>query len=500
MLRDRRRARGRWLLALAGVLALLLLTAPAASAQQASGQQQPGVTTTTQPGGATTQPGGTTAKKGTCDNVTNPVLRKVCQAGTAPAGAVGGAVTAATAGVVASAGDSALRSFTNAVAQAGQWFLDKVGKLINGSTSPNVTNAGWFISQYRIMLAIAIIFALPMLLVSVAQAIVKADMSQAIRSAFVYLPIAGVFSFAAPACAQILIDSTDWLTTAVGSNGAANAEKFLHDAGGWLGALGAGTANPVAPVFGVLLAAIIVVLGAISIWIELILRSAAIYIAVLFLPIAFAAMVWPRGWPWCKRLIEFLIAIIFAKVFIVAIINLAAAGLARGGLTDKFEGVLAGGALLLMAAFTPVALLKLIPLAEAAVVTAGTQRAALRQATSGATALTGSSMVSQMIQSRFRQSATGGAGAGAAASAWGAPVAAGATVVSAARNRAASSFAAAGETAKGGSSGGAGLVNVGGSGNTSRGVPSGPVGGATGGGVRPPRTSELVTEGKGADA
>ena len=86
--------------------------------------------------------------------------------------------------------------------------------------------------------------------------------------------------------------------------------------------------------FGVLLAAIIVVVGAISIWIELILRSAAIYIAVLFLPIGFGAMVWPRGWAWCKRLIEFLIAIIFAKVFIVAIINLAAAGLAGGGLID----------------------------------------------------------------------------------------------------------------------------------------------------------------------
>src|SRR5947209_7924854 len=115
MLRDRRRARGRWLLAPAGVLALLLLTAPAALAQQAPGPQQPG----------------DTAKARSCDNITNPVLRKVCQAGTAPAGALGGAVTAATAGVVATAGDSALRSFTNAVAQAGQWFLDKVGKLIN---------------------------------------------------------------------------------------------------------------------------------------------------------------------------------------------------------------------------------------------------------------------------------------------------------------------------------------------------------------------------------
>jgi hypothetical protein len=153
----------------------------------------------------------------------------------------------------------------------------------------------------------------------------------------------------------------------------------------------------------------------------------------------------------------------------------------------------------MMASFTPIALLKLIPLAEAAVVTAGTQRAALRQATSGATALTGSSMVTQMIQSRFRAgSAAGGAGAGAGVAAWGAPVAAGATVVSAARNRAASSFGAMGEAAGGGATGGSGLVNVGGSGNASRGVPS--AGGATGGGVRPPRTSELVTEGRNPDA
>jgi len=69
-------------------------------------------------------------------------------------------------------------------------------------------------------------------------------------------------------------------------------------------------------------------------------------------------------------------------------------------------GVQSGGALLLMAAFTPIALLKLIPLAEAAVVTAGHQRAALRQATAGATALTtSSSVVSSMIQTRFRSGA-----------------------------------------------------------------------------------------------
>jgi hypothetical protein len=206
-------------------------------------------------------------------------------------------------------------------------------------------------------------------------------------------------------------------------------------------------------------------------------------------------MIWPAGWRWCRRLIEFLIAIIFAKVFIVAIINLAAAGLARGGLGDKFEGVLAGGALLLMAAFTPIALLKLIPLAEAAVVTAGHQRAALRQATTGATALTtSSSVVSGMINTRFRSSAGAGPAAGFAAPA----AAAGAAVVGAARNRATSSFAALSSTpeAGGGESAAPAVIrssarpsaaNVGGN------------GGAAGAGTKPLKLPDLSGE-KGSDA
>jgi hypothetical protein len=422
MHQDRRRAWARAVLvlvAIAAVAALLVVAAPAAMAQG--------------------QPADPAQER--CDSIPNPVARNVCRAGTNPGQAVTSAVTGAAQNVVSTAGDSALRSFTAAVAAAGKFFLEKVGNLLQGTTSPDVVNADWFASQYRVMLALAVVIALPILLVSVAQSIVRADGMQAIRSAFVFLPLAAILSAVGPAMAQMLIDVSDWMSAALGGNAAADAQKFMTDAGSALAGLGAGTVNPAAPVFGVLLGALIVTLGALSIWLELLLRAAAIYISVLFLPLALAAMIWPAGWRWCRRLIEFLIAIIFAKVFIVAIINLAAAGLARGGLGDKFEGVLAGGALLLMAAFTPVALLKLIPLAEAAVVTAGHQRAALRQATAGATALTtSSSVVSGMINTRFRTSSAAGPAAGFAAPATAA--AAGAAVVGAARNRATTSFAA----------------------------------------------------------
>jgi hypothetical protein len=426
MHQDRRRTWARAVLLLVAVAALLVLVAPAALAQA-----QP-----TAPGQTQTQPGA--PKQDGCDSIPNPVARNVCKAGSDPGKAVTSAVSGAAQNVVDTAGDSALRSFTAAVAAAGKFFLEKVGHLIQGTTSPDVVNADWFTSQYRVMLALAVVIALPILLVSVAQSIVRADGMQAIRSAFVFLPLAAILSAVGPAMAQMLINISDWMSAALGGNAAADAQKFMSDAGTALAGLGTGTLNPAAPVFGVLLGALIVTLGALSIWLELLLRAAAIYISVLFLPLALAAMIWPAGWRWCRRLIEFLIAIIFAKVFIVAIINLAAAGLARGGLGDKFEGVLAGGALLLMAAFTPVALLKLIPLAEAAVVTAGHQRAALRQATAGATALTtSSSVVTGMINTRFRSSAAAGPATGFAA-----PVAATAAAVGAARNRATSSFAA----------------------------------------------------------
>src|ERR687892_2292785 len=427
MHQDPSRGRGwaRAVLVLAALAALLVVLAPAAMAQA-----QPTDPAQTQP----TDPG-----QERCDTIPNPVARGVCRAGTNPGQVVTGAVTGAAQNVAQTAGDSALRSFPAAVAAAGKFFLEKVGGLIHGTTSPDVVNADWFASQYRVMLALAVVIALPILLVSVAQSIVRADGMQAIRSAFVFLPLAAILSAVGPALAQMLINVSDWMSAALGGNAAGDAQKFMSDAGSALAGLGAGTLNPAAPVFGVLLGALVVTLGALSIWLELLLRAAAIYISVLFLPLALAAMIWPAGWRWCRRLIEFLIAIIFATVFIVAIINLAAAGLARGGLGDKFEGVLAGGALLLMAAFTPIALLKLIPLAEAAVVTAGHQRAALRQATQGATALTtSSSVVSGMIQTRFRSSA---AAAGPAAG-FAAPVAAGAAAVGAARNRATSSFAA----------------------------------------------------------
>jgi len=109
MHQDRRRAWARAVLLLAALAALLVMVAPAAMAQA-----QPTDPTQTQPA----DPG-----QDRCDTIPNPVARNVCRAGTNPGQAVTSAVSGAAQNVAETAGDSALRSFTAAVAAAGKFFL-----------------------------------------------------------------------------------------------------------------------------------------------------------------------------------------------------------------------------------------------------------------------------------------------------------------------------------------------------------------------------------------
>jgi hypothetical protein len=98
-----------------------------------------------------------------------------------------------------------------------------------------------------------------------------------------------------------------------------------------------------------------------------------VYVAVLFLPLALATLVWPAVSHWCRRLVETLAALILSKFVIVATLSLAAGAVASGtaGSGDHgsgFSSVLAGGALLVIATFVPFAILRMIPAVEAGAV------------------------------------------------------------------------------------------------------------------------------------
>ena len=107
--------------------------------------------------------------------------------------------------------------------------------------------------------------------------------------------------------------------------------------------------------------AAVIALGAFAVWVELVLRATGIYVALFFLPLGFASLVWPSTRRWFGRLVKALAALILSKFVIVAVIALAAAALGNfsGPEGSGFGGVVAGSALMLMAAFSPLVLFRL---------------------------------------------------------------------------------------------------------------------------------------------
>lgn len=263
------------------------------------------------------------------------------------------------------AGDAVMRGVTTWVAKGAGWLVGQAGKLIDATTTPRV-DSPWFGQQYQAMAALAAIFALPLLLLSVLQSVLRRDASIVTRAALVQLPAAFLLTAGAVAVVVLFLELTDEMCGQVSRSVGSDAGSFFSDTTRALDKLAAPTGQPVAPLFAVFLGGLIAAVGAFFVWIELVIRSAAVYVTVLFLPFTFVAMVWPTTARWCRRLVELLFAVVFSKFVIVAIMTLAAAGLGQSRSSDAFQGVIAGAALMLLAAMSPMVLLRLIPIAEAA--------------------------------------------------------------------------------------------------------------------------------------
>ena len=82
------------------------------------------------------------------------------------------------------------------------------------------------------------------------------------------------------------------------------------------------------------------------------------------LPLFFAALVWPARRIWALRAVEMLVAVILSKFAIVAVFSLGGAAIGH----RRFPGLPGAGGrdAVLLAAFSPWALLRLLPLHELA--------------------------------------------------------------------------------------------------------------------------------------
>ena len=319
------------------------------------------------------------------------------------------AVGAIAGDVAGAAGDFVMRGVTVWVTNAAVWVTGKVGELIDATASPDV-EAGWFVRQYQAMLGVAGLLALPMLLLAVIQALIRQDIWILLRSAFGYLPMAFILAGAAIVGTALLVSIVDYLSVVV-TNGLGNGSRnLLQSVGNAYSSAIKDDSGGAVPLFGVFLGAIILAIGAFVLWLEMVIRDAAIYIALFFLPLTFVAMIWPATSRYARRLVEFLVAVILAKLVIVAIIGLASGAItnegAGGADGQVFERMMAGAALLVLAAWSPFALLRLIPMMEVAAASVVSQRSSMSGAAGSAGIHSPASYMRQAMDRHSRPSAS----------------------------------------------------------------------------------------------
>ncbi len=274
---------------------------------------------------------------------------------------VGGLTTTAMTGAV-------LSTFGAFVSGAATFVLHETADVLNQTTTPRLDST-WFSATYWKVAGIATVLTLPFLFAASVQALVRTDITLLLRSAFGYLPLAMLAVAIAAPLTMLLLSASDELAAAVSSAAGGRSANLLAGAIASLG----GAAAAGSP-FVVFLVGMLTVAGALLLWVELLMREAAVYVVVLMLPLAFAAFVWPARRIWAIRSLELLAALILSKFAIVAVLSLGAAALGQSA-RNGVAGVLAGAVLLGLAALTPWTLLRLLPLAELASSTAGAFRA-----------------------------------------------------------------------------------------------------------------------------
>jgi hypothetical protein len=278
-------------------------------------------------------------------------------------GHVGGALKA-----ISGAGTAAKALSIGAVlAATGAWvlggaklLLHETAAVISSTTRPQLEST-WFSASYWRMAGVSALLTLPFLFAAAIQALLRSDPALLARSALGYLPLGLLAVAVAAPVTMLLLSASDELSAIVSSASGSSDVSFLARAG----ALAGGISGLSHSTFLVFFIGLLAVAATLTLWVELLIRSAAVYVIVLMLPLFFAAFVWPARKVWAVRAVELLVALILSKFAIVAVLALGGAALGHT-LVPSATQFLEGTTLVMLAAFSPWALLRLLPLHELA--------------------------------------------------------------------------------------------------------------------------------------
>jgi len=243
---------------------------------------------------------------------------------------------------------------TSALVGAAAWLVGHLYGLIVGPTQVQLGDE-WFGERAEAMLRVVELVVGPMLLAATIGAVVRQDFRRLARVWAVGLPIALLSGLAAVQFTQRAISATDELCNVILWKSTGNLSSSLRS-------LVTAMATPGLPGLVADAISLLLIVGSVLVWLELVVRATAIYVAVFFMPLALACYVWPATVSVAKRTVELLVALILSKFVIVATLTL---GIAAIGGKPSPDTAVTGAAIILMAAFAPFSLLRLAPIIEA---------------------------------------------------------------------------------------------------------------------------------------
>ncbi|MFH7593645.1 hypothetical protein WDV06_00870 [Streptomyces racemochromogenes] len=341
-----------------------------------------------------------------CDGVIGP-LKEDCER------QVGGASPGAGAGTGLSPNSptdalNPLASLARGCADAAAWIVGKLSEAVKGTANVDFTNSA-FLQQYAVVFAASTVLTLVLWLLAVAKRAIRGvPLSTALSEAIGFLWLTVLASAFTPLILYTVVSATDGVTDVIASATGSQSDVFF---GSFTDALKKGEDIGGGPIM-LIVVALVTVLAAGVLWLELVIRAALLYVGALLGTVVYAGLVDRNMWGHVRRWAGIMIAVILVKPVIVIVLGLAGA-LAGDKGPNAFSAVVSGLAIILLAIFASAMIYRFVPGFGDEIASARSNR---KQATDGAQAAavisSPASLVSQGIKTHSSRGGAHRAGGG----------------------------------------------------------------------------------------
>ena len=238
--------------------------------------------------------------------------------------------------------EAAVASLVNAV----------LGTVVKATTSVSKSEGNSWFGAIKVMKPVLKLVVGPLLFAGTIGPVFRQDLRRLARVWGVGLPVAVLGGVASVKLTAKGLSATDALSRAIVADVAPRMKSdFIH-------AISAGLMSGATAI--TLLLSVVVIAGGLLLWLELAVRAVAIEVAVFFMPLALAGVIWPATSHFAKRFVSLLASLLLMKPVVVGVLALGTTAVTA----HKGGSVVSGAAMLLIAAFSPLALFKMVPLVE----------------------------------------------------------------------------------------------------------------------------------------